>query len=104
MGRYERSIKIAFDRLSGEILKAEEVFDIKKDAFTVRRQFHKNEIDLSCCECEQKLNVSTSKYDRLHFKHQANDGDCIFKSNLTPEDVEQINQILVGKESDRHKN
>lgn len=104
MGRYERSIKIAFDKVSGEILKADDVFDNKKEAFAVRRQFHKDEVELSCCECEQKLNVSTSKYDRLHFKHQPKADNCLLKdNNLTPEDVEQINRILEGKESARHK-
>ncbi|MBC8486867.1 MAG: hypothetical protein H8D45_12605 [Bacteroidetes bacterium] len=104
MGCYERSIKIAFDKLSGEILEADKVFDNKKDAFAVRRQFHKNEVELYCCECEQKLNVSTSKYDRLHFKHQPNADYCILKDgNLTPEQIEQFNRILVAKESPRHK-
>lgn len=35
MGKYERSIKIAFDKVSGEILDAEEVFDITKNAFEI---------------------------------------------------------------------
>ena len=58
---FERTIKEAFDKLSGEILKADEVFDDSKDAFLVRKQFHKDEIELYCLECQQKLNVSTSK-------------------------------------------
>lgn len=62
MAQYERSIKIAFDKLSGEILEADDVFDKKKEAFEVRRQFHKDEVELYCCECHQKLEVSTSKY------------------------------------------
>lgn len=104
MGRFERSIKIAFDRISGEILEADEVFDNKKDAFEVRRQFHKDAVELYCCECEQKLNVSTSKYDRLHFKHQPKADYCILKDgDLTPEEIEQFNRILSAKESPRHK-
>ncbi|MEO9851889.1 MAG: DUF6035 family protein [Reichenbachiella sp.] len=104
MARFERSIKIAFDKLSGEILKADEVFEKPKDAFAVRRQFHKNDVELYCCECEQKLNVSTSKYDRLHFKHQIGSDYCILKDgNLTPEQIEQFNNILYSKESPRHK-
>ena len=33
MGRYDRSIKIAFDKTSGEILDADEIFDITKVRF-----------------------------------------------------------------------
>lgn len=33
MGKFERSIRIALDKISGEILEADEVFDSKKDAF-----------------------------------------------------------------------
>ena len=52
MGRYERSIKIAFDKVSGEILDADKVFDKKKDAFEIRRLFHEGKLNLSCCSCE----------------------------------------------------
>jgi len=104
MARYERSIKIGFDKLSGEILEADDVFDKKKAAFEVRRQFHKDEFELYCCECHQKLEVSTSKYDRLHFKHQKNAEYCILKDeNLSPAELEQFTKILKAKESTRHK-
>ena len=104
MGRNERSIKIAFDRISGEVLDADEVFGSKKDAFQIRKEFHRDEVELYCCECKQKLNVSTSKYDRLHFKHQVNADYCILKDeNLTPEELESFTKILKAKESDRHK-
>ena len=99
----ERKIQIAFDKISGEILKADEIFDDKKDGFVVRKQFHKNEVELYCCECEQKLNVSTSKYDRLHFKHQPNADFCILKDgNLSPKETEMFTRILQAKESKRH--
>lgn len=77
MGRYDRSIKIAFDKTSGEILDADEVFDITKDAFQIRKKYHEKNLILSCCECEQDLMVSGSKYDRLHFKHKPGHGYCI---------------------------
>ncbi|EOW5773974.1 DUF6035 family protein [Escherichia coli O162:H7] len=57
MGRYDRSIKIAFDKTSGEILEADEVFDIKTDAFEIRKKYHEKNLALSCCECEQDLMV-----------------------------------------------
>jgi len=101
---HERSIREAFDKVSGEILKADEVFDDTKDAFKVRKQFHKNEIELNCCECDQKLNVSTSKYDRLHFKHGPKAKPCLLKdTNLSPDESEKIYVIYRSKESDRHK-
>lgn len=104
MAFYDRSIKIAFDKISGEILEADEIFEVAKDAFTVRRQFHKDEVELFCCECDQKLNVSTSKNDRLHFKHNPNADYCILKDgNLSPKESEQFNKIILAKESPRHK-
>ena len=101
---YERSIKEAFDKISGEILKADEIFDNAKDAFKVRKKFHKDKIELFCCECEQKLNVSTSKYDRLHFKHNPKAKPCLLKDTvLSPGESKKIYAIYRSKESDRHK-
>ncbi|NVO11172.1 MAG: hypothetical protein HXX16_14510 [Bacteroidales bacterium] len=104
MGRYDRSIKIAFDKTSGEILDADEVFDIVKDAFQIRKKYHEKNLELSCCECEQDLMVSGSKYDRLHFKHKPGHSYCILADGkLTPHDHEKFTAILKAKESDRHK-
>lgn len=104
MGRYDRSIKIAFDKTSGEILEADEVFDIKTDAFEIRKKYHEKNLILSCCECEQDLMVSGSKYDRLHFKHKPGHGYCILADRrLTPQEHERITEILKAKESYRHK-
>lgn len=104
MGRYDRSIKIAFDKTSGEILEADEVFDIKTDAFEIRKKYHEKNLILSCCECEQDLMVSGSKYDRLHFKHKPGHGYCILADGkLTPQEHERFTEILKAKESDRHK-
>lgn len=101
---FERTIKEAFDKLSGEILKADDVFDDTKDAFLIRKQFHKDEIELYCLECQQKLNVSTSKYDRLHFKHNPNANFCLLKDGkLSPDESEKIYGIYRSKESERHK-
>lgn len=104
MGRYERSIKIAFDKASGEILEADEVFDETKNAFELRRQYQKKDLLLSCCECEQDLMVSGSKFDRLHFKHKSGHDYCILSDGqLSPEEHEKFTEILKSKESDRHK-
>lgn len=104
MGRYDRSIKIAFDKTSGEILDAGEIFDITKDAFQIRKKYHEKNLMLSCCECEQDLMVSGSKYDRLHFKHKPGHDYCtLADAKLTPQEHERYTEILKSKESDRHK-
>lgn len=104
MGRYDRSIKIAFDKTSGEILDADEIFDITKDAFQIRKKYHEGNLMLSCCECEQDLMVSGSKYDRLHFKHKPGHDYCILADGkLTPQEHKRYTEILKSKESDRHK-
>lgn len=103
MAGYGRSIKVAFDKISGEVLEADDVFEIAKDAFAVREQFHMDEVELYCCECDQKLYVSTSKYDRLHFKHGPNANYCYLKdANLSPEEKEKFSKIYHAKESARH--
>lgn len=101
---YERAINVAYDRISEELLDAVEIFRGAKNAFEIRRQYHAREIDLFCYECEQGLGVSTSKYDRLFFKHHPNSDTCILKDGkLTPEESEQFDAIYKSKESDRHK-
>ncbi|MFB9120039.1 DUF6035 family protein [Bergeyella porcorum] len=104
MKHYDRSIKIAFDKTSGEILDADEIFDITKSAFEVRKKYHERDLVLSCCECGQDLIVSSSKYDRLHFKHKPGHGYCILADGkLTPREHEKLTEILKAKESNRHK-
>lgn len=101
---FERTIKVAFDKISGEVLEANEIFETAKSGFEVRKQFHKDEVELYCCECFQKLNVSTSKNDRLHFKHQPNANDCLLKdSKFSPKETDELTKIYKSKESDRHK-
>lgn len=101
---YERTIKIAFDRISGEVVEADELFKSQKDAFEIRRQFHLNELELFCFECGQKLEVATSKHDRLHFRHVKHADFCILKErNLTTAEIEEFCEIYRLKESERHK-
>lgn len=70
----------------------------------MRKKFHQEKIELYCLECQQKLNVSTSKYDRLHFKHNPNANFCLLKDGkLSPDETEKIYAIYRSKESDRHK-
>jgi len=103
MSRYERSIKIAFDKSSGKNLEADEVFKKSNDPFEIRRQYHLKKINLSCLECEQELIISDSKFNRLHFKHKPGHTYCTLSDgNLTPKDQDVFNRILIAKESERH--
>ena len=104
MARYDRLIKFAYDRLSDKDWDADDLFDTKKNAFEIRRQVSRDEFDFYCKECHQQLEVSTSKYDRLHFKHSRGADYCILKDeDLSPEEHEKFTQNLQFKESERHK-
>lgn len=101
---YERSIIEALDIISEEILTADEVFKITKEAFAFRTKSVKNEIDLYCLECKQQLNISGSKKDNLHFKHYPNADSCILKdSKFSTEELQVLSKIYRSKESSRHK-
>ena len=103
MGQFERSIKIAVDQSTGEIVNADEIFDKKKDAFVIRKQYNYKEQKFCCCECGQELVVSDSKYNRIHFKHKPQHDFCILADDsLTPKDQEGFAKILWAKESERH--
>jgi competence CoiA-like predicted nuclease len=103
MGQIERSIKIAVDQSTGEIVKADDIFDEKKDAFAIRKQYNYKEQKFCCCECGQDLIVSDSKYNRIHFKHKPQHDFCILADgSLSPKDHEGFAKILWAKESERH--
>ncbi len=103
MSRFERSIKLSFDKASGEMLEADKVFSEPKESFQIRKQYHENKLNLSCCECEQELIVSGSKFDRLHFKHKPGHSFChLSDGQLTPKEQDLFTQILKNKESERH--
>ncbi|MGB4774677.1 MAG: DUF6035 family protein [Daejeonella sp.] len=88
----------------GEIVETDEIFRNPKEAFVIRRQFHLDEIELCCCECDQKLIVSNSKYNRLHFRHQMHAEHCVLKDGgLSLAELEEFSQILRTKENLRHK-
>lgn len=100
----DRTIKYAFDKHTKKILDADKIFQNKPEGFEVRKENALNLYELTCLECEQKLTISASKYDRLHFKHLPNHDFCsLSELDLTPEDIDKFNRILIAKESDRHK-
>jgi len=61
-------------------------------------------VELYCCECAQKLNVSTSKFDHLHFKHAPGHDYCtLSQGNLSAEEQDEFTQVYLIKETPRHK-
>lgn len=101
--KFERAILQAKDLFSGNLLDANDVFSNPKDSFDLRTQYNGNNLNLECVECGQKLNVSTSKFDNVHFKHSPKSGNCILKENIyETEDLKLIRNIHRAKESDRH--
>ena len=96
----ERTIKYALDKISGEILDADKIFKHKPEGFEVRKDNALDLYELTCLECKQELTVSSSKYDRLHFKHLPNhDYCCLSDLDLTPDDIDKFNKALIAKES-----
>lgn len=104
MSRYERLIKIAVDKLSGEVIDADEIFGNTKDAFEIRRKYHRKEFVPICWECDQDLTVPTSIKDRIYFRHKPHHSYCILTDKkISQQEQDKIIEILRCKESDRHK-
>lgn len=101
---HERSIKYGLNKITGEQLDADEIFSNTKEAFALKKQFITERQVIHCRECDQELFITTSKYDRLHFRHSPQSNLCILKqNNLSSEEFEAINKIIAAKESPRHK-
>ncbi|HBS89132.1 MAG TPA: hypothetical protein DEA97_21475 [Bacteroidales bacterium] len=104
MCAFDRKIKIAYEKNSGLIINADEIFNKKTDGFEIRKLFHYKQLNYYCCECNQELNISGSKYDRLHFKHKPKHETCLLSTGvLNQSDFDGFINILKAKESDRHK-
>lgn len=102
--RYERAIAQAVDRLTGELLKASEIFKDAKTASVYRRQYNENKIVPFCRECEQNLQISKSRLERHYFKHGQDSDYCWLKeTHLSESEAKKIADIICAKESDRHK-
>lgn len=101
---YERTVRYAIDSFTGEIYDSNEIFHDRTVAFTYREKYNRREIAPICIECKSELSISTSEYSRIHFKHYPNSAFCELKAeNISPLEKEILYNILVAKESDRHK-
>ncbi|MCO6174440.1 DUF6035 family protein [Flavobacterium sp. NRK F10] len=100
----ERAIKFAIDKNTGEIIDADELYDDRLIGFETRKKYNRGEIKPICLECNNKLSVPLSVYDRVYFKHYPTDDICILKDeNLSPKEKKDFFDCLKSKESDRHK-
>lgn len=100
---YGRKIEMAFDKVSGEVHCADDIFATYQDAYKVRKNYHEDKYDFSCCECGQKLEISTSKNNLVHFKHAKGTKPCVLKdSKFSEEDMELIKEFYIIRESARH--
>lgn len=104
MAKNERSIKLARNKSTGKIVYADELFDKKSEGFKIRTEFYEEKIQFICCECEQELNISDSKLNRLYFKHNPFHEYCILTdSKLTPKEHDEYLRVIISRESERHK-
>lgn len=108
MSQLERSIRLAFDKISGKVLDINEVCSNPKDSAEIRLQYSRKELALICCECDQELEVSKNKYDMAYFRHKSGRDDCILTENklqqeYEEQEYEEIIEFLKHRESDRHK-
>ncbi|MCT3802672.1 MULTISPECIES: DUF6035 family protein [Elizabethkingia] len=97
-----RSIKFAKDKITGKHLNADEIFNDRQIGFDYRIKYNRDEIQPYCVECGEKLIISSSKYQNIHFKHSESAIPCILKENLTSEEIDIFSRISYAKESDRH--
>lgn len=100
---FERTIKYAFNKETSEIIDADEVFNNREIGFNYRTEYNREEFVPYCLECDNELTVSSSKYDRVYFKHFPNSEYCFLKDEkLTPKEKEFYLNTLKSKESERH--
>ncbi len=101
---YNRAIKYALDKTTGEIICADDIFDDRLIGFEVRKKYNRDELNPFCLECGNSYSVSSSKYERIHFKHNPTNEYCILKDEkLSPKTREDFYNIYKSKESERHK-
>lgn len=104
MKKSERLIRIARDKISGDILDAKIIFEeSRKVDSEIRKLLNEKKINPICVECEQGLTISKSIYDRHFFKHLPKHSYCLLSDNsLTPQQQNEYIEIIKNKESDRH--
>lgn len=103
----KRVIKSAVVAETGEIVKADQIFNTQKRAFDWRDQYSRDEVHFYCLNCETELGISINTINprrkTFYFFHLDEDSDCVLKSKRSNEEIEEINRIYAYRESPRHK-
>jgi competence CoiA-like predicted nuclease len=100
---FQRSIDLAYDKVTGEFYDADLVFQVAKEGYELRKQYNSGKLNLFCCRCDQPLIISDSKNDRLHFKHFPNAGYCALKDDkISDEEAQDFYNIVRARERPRH--
>lgn len=97
------SIQTAYDKISGKLFQADEIFTSAIESNKFRTRYNQGEFELECPSCFQQLGVSKSKNEKGFFHHFANSEECELKSsNLTKKESKNYSKIFHLKESPRH--
>lgn len=105
MKKSVRLISIARDKISGDILDANILFEENRKVDSeIRRLINEKKITPVCVECEQHLTISKSIYDRHFFRHLPKHSYCLLSDNsLSPQQQSDYIHIIKNNESERHK-
>lgn len=100
---FERTIKSAIIKETGEIIESDEYFKKKQEGDEIRTEYNRGNITFLCLECRQKLSLSKSNKRNFYLKHFPNSEYCELKEeSLSNKEQEIYTQILIAKESPRH--
>lgn len=100
---FERSIKSAIIKETGEIIKSDEYFNNRQDSYEIRAAYNRGNITFLCLECRQKLGLYKSHKHTFYLKHLPNSEYCELKEeSLSVQEQEVYSEILISKESPRH--
>lgn len=100
---FERSIKSAIIKETGEIIKSDDYFNNKQDSYKIRAEYNRDNITFLCLECSQKLGLYKSNKHTFYLKHLPNSEYCELKEeSLSSQEQEVYSEILIFKESPRH--
>ncbi|CAA0252834.1 conserved hypothetical protein [Tenacibaculum maritimum] len=100
---FERSIKSAIIKETGDIIESDEYFKNKQDGDEIRTEYNRGNITFLCLECRQKLSLSKSKKRTFYLKHFPSSEYCELKEeSLSSKEQEIYTKILIAKESPRH--
>ncbi|WP_024772918.1 DUF6035 family protein [Aquimarina macrocephali] len=101
--KFERAIKYALNRDTGEVIDASLMFQESKIAHKYREAYNREEFGLHCLECDNPLVISSSKYDKIYLRHSPGSSNCILKDEkFTLEEENRYYDCLKSKESERH--